>query len=189
VERDGRGTPLGLRSAANDYTTILDGLGSVVAIVGQDGIIAARYTYDPYGAAVSVSEPGLNQPNVVRFAGGLLDETTGLTKFGKRFYDPNLGRFTQLDILNVVGDPLRGNRYAYAGCNPINNIDPTGMDLCKDLLIKAGIFAVLSGLLWFGSSIAVGTIVGIPAAPFLGGLAAIAAVGAGIYALEAAFVC
>ncbi len=49
MERDGRCTPLGLRSAANDYTTILDGLGSVVAIVAQDGNVAARYTYDPYG--------------------------------------------------------------------------------------------------------------------------------------------
>jgi len=106
------------QAAANDYTTVLDGLGSVVAIVAQDGMIAARYTYDPYGAAVSVSEPGLNQPNVVRFAGGILDETTGLTKFGKRFYDPNLCRFTQQDILNVVGDPLRGNRYAYAAATP-----------------------------------------------------------------------
>jgi RHS repeat-associated protein len=118
VERDGRGTPLGLRSAANDFTTVLDGLGSVVAVVAKDGSIAARYTYDPYGVATSVSETGLNQPNVVRFASGIHDETTGLTKFGKRFYDPNLGRFTQQDSLNVIGDPSRGNHYAYATCNP-----------------------------------------------------------------------
>ncbi len=41
VERDGRGTPLGLHSSANDFTTILDGLGSVVAVVGKDGSTAA----------------------------------------------------------------------------------------------------------------------------------------------------
>jgi RHS repeat-associated protein len=129
VERDGRGTPLGLRSAANDYTTILDGLGSVVAIVAQDGSVAARYTYDPYGTTVSASETGPNQPNVVRFAGGIHDETTGLTKFGKRFCNSNLGRFTQQDSLNTVGDPSRGNRYAYAGCNPVHNVDPLGAGL------------------------------------------------------------
>src|SRR6266545_2319287 len=41
VERDGRGTPLGLHSSANDFTTILDGLGSVVAVVGKDSSTAA----------------------------------------------------------------------------------------------------------------------------------------------------
>jgi RHS repeat-associated protein len=170
VERDGRGTPLGLRSAANDYTTILDGLGSVVAIVAQDGTIAARYTYDPYGAATSVSETGLNQPNVVRFAGGVQDETTGLTKFGRRFYDPNLGRFTQQDDLNTIGDPSKGNRYAYAGCNPTNNIDPTGLQgggfggwdcgyavagtVLSFALFEAGVFTAETGI---GALVAVGS--------------------------------
>jgi RHS repeat-associated protein len=35
--------------------------------------------------------------NVVRFTGGIHDETTGLTKFGRRCYDPNLDRFTRQD--------------------------------------------------------------------------------------------
>jgi hypothetical protein len=63
------------------------------------------------------------------------------------------------------------------------------MDLCKDLLIKAGVLAVVSGLLWLGSYFVRGTIVGIAAGAFLGGLAAIAAIGAGLYAIEAALVC
>jgi RHS repeat-associated protein len=126
IERDGQGTPLGMRTSANDYTFVLDGLGSVVAVVATDGTVAASYTYDPYGAAVTVSETGLAQPNVVRYASGTLDETTGLTKFGERYYDPNLGRFTQQDSINVVGDPSHGNKYAYAGCNPTTNTDPTG---------------------------------------------------------------
>jgi RHS repeat-associated protein len=126
VERDGRGTTLGLRSAGNDFTTILDGLGSVAAVVATDGSIASRYTYDPFGGLVSVTETGLNQPNVIRFASGIFDEATALTKFGKRFYDPAVGRFTQPDSLNVIGQPDRGNRYAYGADNPVNNIDPNG---------------------------------------------------------------
>jgi RHS repeat-associated protein len=120
------GHPLGLGSAANDYTAILDGLGSVVAVVATDGTIAAQYTYDPYGVTVSATETGLNQPNVVRYAGGIYDETTGLTKFGKRFYDSTLGRFAQADSLNLLGNPSHGNRYAYAAANPVNNTDPNG---------------------------------------------------------------
>jgi RHS repeat-associated protein len=119
-------TTLGLRSAGNDFTTILDGLGSVAAVVATDGSIAARYTYDPFGGLVSVTEAGLNQPNVIRYASGIFDETTTLVKFGKRFYDPAVGRFTQPDSLNVIGQPDRGNRYAYAADNPANNTDPNG---------------------------------------------------------------
>lgn len=37
------------------------------------------------------------RPNVVRFTGGIHDETTGLTKVGRRCYDPNLDRFTRQD--------------------------------------------------------------------------------------------
>jgi len=41
---------------------------------------------------------------------------------GLRYYDPTLGRWTQQDDLNVIGDPANGNRYAYTGDDPINNI-------------------------------------------------------------------
>lgn len=127
VERDAFGTPLGMRTAANDYTFILDGLGSVVAIVAaDDGSVVARYTYDPFGVILSASESGLPQANVVRFAGGIYDPVSQRVKFGKRWYDPSLGRFTQQDSLNLIGDPSHGNRYAYAGCDPVNTIDPTG---------------------------------------------------------------
>jgi len=88
VERDGYGIPLGLHNAGNDYYLVLDNLGSVVAVVSSAGTMVARYRYDPYGNAVSVDESGLSQPNIVRYAGGTFDHTTGLTKFGQRYYDP-----------------------------------------------------------------------------------------------------
>ena len=47
---------------------------------------------------------------------------------GARYYQPSIGRFTQLDphphkLLDV-------NRYAYAGCNPANYSDPSGLMHC-----------------------------------------------------------
>ncbi|MET8197949.1 RHS repeat-associated core domain-containing protein [Micromonospora taraxaci] len=126
VERDGLGTLLGLRIGTTDYAYVLDGLGSTVAIVKADGSLAASYTYDPYGNTLTTSETSLGQPNIVRYAGGVYDPATAFTKYGQRWYNPTQGRFTQQDTLSFIGDPRRGNRYAYAGGNPVNYIDPTG---------------------------------------------------------------
>ncbi|WBB79846.1 RHS repeat-associated core domain-containing protein [Micromonospora sp. WMMD882] len=127
VERDGFGSPLGLRIGGVDHAYVLDGLGSVVAIVRADGSKVASYQYDPYGTATAVDEYSLGQTSLIRYAGGTFDATTGFTKFGQRWYNPVQGRFTQQDNLSFVGSPRHGNRYAYAGGNPTNNVDPTGM--------------------------------------------------------------
>jgi RHS repeat-associated protein len=126
VERDGHGTPLGLHNAGNDFYLVLDNLGSVVAVVSTAGTVVARYSYDPYGNAVSVDESGLGRPNIIRYTGGALDQTTGLTKLGQRYYNPAIGAFTQPDANQLLANPQNGNLYAYAGDNPVSNIDPTG---------------------------------------------------------------
>jgi RHS repeat-associated protein len=128
VERDGYGTPLGLHNAGNDFYLVLDNQGSVVAVVNTAGTVVARYSYDPYGTTVSADESGLSQPNIVRYTGGAVDLATGLTKLGQRYYDAALGAFTQQDTDQLLASPQNGNLYAYAGDNPVSNIDPTGAD-------------------------------------------------------------
>jgi RHS repeat-associated protein len=116
--RDNRGTLVSLRAASgNRYYYLFDGLGSVVGLVNSSGSKVNSYSYDPYGKQLSATEA---VPNPWRFVGGLFDTQTGLTKFGTRYYDPNLGRFTQRD---PSGQDFP---YAYAGCDPVNRIDPTG---------------------------------------------------------------
>lgn len=126
VERDGVGGALGLRIGTTDYTFVLDGIGSTVAVIAANNTVAATYKYDPYGVLTSSSETGLPQTNILRYAGGIYDAASKLTKFGQRWYTAEQGRFTQQDSLNFIGNPSNGNRYAYAGDNPVNNTDPTG---------------------------------------------------------------
>jgi len=128
VERDGAGSPLGLFSSGNgiDYFLVTDNIGSVVAVVDSSGNLAANYSYDPYGAIVNANESGLNVPNIVRYAGGALEQVTGLTKFGQRYYNSALGAFTQQDIVLGFANPGNGNLYTYAADSPINYTDPTG---------------------------------------------------------------
>lgn len=72
-----------------------------------------------YGASASViSNPYL-------FTGRRWDSTTGLYYYRFRDYCPNLGRFLQPDPAGYI-DGM--NLYAYCGNNPINWIDPWGLD-------------------------------------------------------------
>jgi RHS repeat-associated protein len=169
IERDGLGSPLGVRAWDDKiddwghYFYVLDGVGSVVALISGDGALAATYTYDPYGRIVnSTANDEEAHHTVLGFAGGL--RGADLTKFGKRWYDPGTGRFTQQDNLSILGDPAQGNRYAYAACNPVSYTDPTGNCSISSILGFA------SGIIG-GAGTAVGTWVyaGAAAVPFTAG--------------------
>jgi RHS repeat-associated protein len=82
------------------------------------------FKYDPYGNLTNTTG-SLYEP--IRFAGGFYDIQTGLYHFGQRYYDSQSGRWTQQD---PADDPLSlngWNRFVYAGDDPINNVDPSGM--------------------------------------------------------------
>lgn len=60
--------------------------------------------------------------NPFRYNGQYTDEETGLIYLRNRYYDPEIGRFTQED---PAKDGL--NWYAYCGNNPIAFVDPSGL--------------------------------------------------------------
>jgi RHS repeat-associated protein len=55
------------------------------------------------------------------------DPATGLNLLGARQYDPDLGAFLQLDPVLEPGDPGQIGGYTYAGSDPVNASDPTGL--------------------------------------------------------------
>jgi len=127
VTRTPDGQPIDIRQGSGPsytpYYYLLDQQGTVLALT-QNGAYSdsATYTYDPYGQTLTATStgttPGLNP---LRYATGTLDPSTGLTKLGLRYYNPNQGRFTQTD-------PTRRDQltYAYVGDNAQNYIDPSG---------------------------------------------------------------
>ena len=122
---DTRGNLLAGLIGAGTYYYLEDGLGSIVGLTDVSGNVVQSYQYDPYGNVTSST--GSITANPWQFAGGFYDSTTGLYKFGVRYYDPTLGRWTQQDPLGgSLFDPSTGNRYAYTNDNPDNLVDPTG---------------------------------------------------------------
>jgi RHS repeat-associated protein len=61
--------------------------------------------------------------SVFGFAGREQDKDTGLYYNRARWFDPKLGRF-------ISEDPIAAdiNSYRYAGNNPIDRVDPSGLD-------------------------------------------------------------
>lgn len=98
-------------------------------MVKDDASTTMAKEFDPYGAreeTSSVMSRDVFDPFRYRF--GLVDRGgTGRYLFGVRWYDPGQGVWVQQDSLDAPLDPVNGNRYAYAGSDPVNNFDPAGL--------------------------------------------------------------
>jgi RHS repeat-associated protein len=123
VRGDG-GELVSQKSGSNRHYYLSDALGSTVGLTDSSGSLARSYKYDPYGETVA-STGSLSNP--FQFAGEYREAQGSLYKIGARYYQPGLGRWTQADPLDQPGDLRNGNRYVYAGGDPVNLSDPTGL--------------------------------------------------------------
>ena len=137
------------------YYYLFNGLGSIVGLTDSTGSEVNAYDYDPSGDMLSQKE-GVTNP--WKYADGYLDSSTGLYKFGVRYYDPDRGRWTQQDpVGGSLGDLQAANRYVYAGDDPVNAVDPSGKDAINCGLLIAGEAFVLAALV-FGIALSVTTL-------------------------------
>jgi RHS repeat-associated protein len=83
--------------------------------------------YFPYGQ----ERPSATQDGKEKFATYFRDSETGLDYAVNRYEQPGMGRFMTPDPYGgsaSSNNPGSWNRYAYAGGDPINNLDPDGLD-------------------------------------------------------------
>ncbi len=100
---------------------LCDAQGNVIGIIDEDGN-ADWYSYDPYGQ--TISEPAMPKYNPFRYKGAYQDIVNGkeLYYMTFRYYDPEYGRFTQIDPIGTLSD------FTFAANNPIMMSDPSGLE-------------------------------------------------------------
>ncbi|MBN1587516.1 MAG: hypothetical protein JW937_08860 [Candidatus Omnitrophica bacterium] len=108
-----------------------DHLGSANLRSRADGSNAGRRSYSPFGNTAATEADG-EEPDNRGFTGQIRDLSTGLYFYNARYYDPELGRFTQADTqVQAPQNPQSLNRYSYALNNPLIYTDPTGHSVLK----------------------------------------------------------
>jgi RHS repeat-associated protein len=101
---------------------IQDHLGTTRAFADASGNGTSSLSYDSFGNVVSGSVSSR-----YTYTGRERDPDAGLLYYRARYYDPLLGRFVSEDPTVFGGKDV--NLYAYVKNNPINFIDPTGLEL------------------------------------------------------------
>jgi RHS repeat-associated protein len=111
------------------YYVASDGMGSVTAILDEDGNVLERRTYDAFGEMACMTPDGTpvaESPTGVDvgFQGQIRDEVTGLYQMGYRWYNPALGRWLSRDPIGLRGGV---NELIRTGNNPLELADPFGL--------------------------------------------------------------
>ena len=113
-----------------EYYYIRNQQGDITKIVDKDGTIVVEYTYDVWGKLLKTEgslASTIGQYNPYRYRGYRYDDEISMYYLNSRFYDPNIGRFINGDvILGPPGNTLGHNIFSYSFNNPIRNVDPSG---------------------------------------------------------------
>jgi RHS repeat-associated protein len=108
-----------------------DGLGSTIALTGENGELLESYRYDAFGAATILSpstldpRPSTAFGNRFLFTGREWLSQVGLYDYRNRVYSAQIGRFLQTDPIRFAAGDV--NIYRYVSNDPLNLWDPWGL--------------------------------------------------------------
>ena len=119
-------------SDANFYWVHSDHLGSGRKLSDASGAMVYRGEYDPHGQTMLEVAPGGSFLNSKKYTGYERNWATNLDDANARTYHHNRARFMQPDPLGAgaadATNPQSLNRYSYVQNDPVNFIDPSGLN-------------------------------------------------------------
>ena len=119
-----------------------DHLDSATLVTDLAGNVVAETAYYPFGMPRNEATAVPWWRGDYRFTGKERDRESGLCYYGARYYEPVLGKFVSADPLYVEGfgdggDPQRLGLYTYVRNNPVNWIDPTGLEEKRGKVVRS----------------------------------------------------
>lgn len=125
-----------------NYYVATNSRGDVEYLYRGNGTVKAHYTYDTWGNVLSVTDENgieitdannIGLLNPIRYRGYYYDAETGYYYLQSRYYNPEMGRFLNVDNqLNIADMGTGTNLFAYCGNDPVNRVDPTGHSWFSD---------------------------------------------------------
>jgi RHS repeat-associated protein len=132
---------------------VRDAKTNVVALVDDVGAVVAQYSYDAYGRRTEIVPAPQYQP--LGFQGRILDPESGLYNFRRRYYDPDVGRFTSADAHpGDIRSARTLNPYLFGLNNPLLFGD-LGGEFPGKAILGAAVTACLIGCLKANGAISV----------------------------------
>ena len=122
VHGPGIDEPIAMIRGGQTYYYHTDALGSVIAITDRNRNVVQRYDYNSFGEITYQQDLNFKQPYT--YTGREYDQESGLYYYRARYYDAKVGRFISEDPIGLAGGI---NFYSYVGNNPVNYIDPFGL--------------------------------------------------------------
>ena len=152
-----------------------------------------EYSYDAWGNhTIKAYNKTIANANPFRYRSYFYDTDTGLYYLKTRYYDPEVGRFLNMDSVDYADPETLGglNLYSYCNNNPVMYSDPDGHSIILAcLIIGAIVGATAGGVIAYteassrgitGAELVGWVFIGVVAGGVIGG-----AVGAGLGALAA----
>ena len=115
--------PVSMLYNGSKYYLHYDQVGSLRIVSNSSHDIVKEIVYDSFGNILSDSNPSFYI--AFRYAGGLYDEDTMLSRFGYRDYDSYIAKWTAKDPIDFSGGD--SNLYSYVLNDGVNFVDPSGL--------------------------------------------------------------
>jgi RHS repeat-associated protein len=111
------------------YLYTFDGNGNVTDVADTSGTVVAHYEYDPFGRTVSQTG-NYADANPWRFSTKQFDDWWGLYYYGRRYYEPSLGRWLSRD---PIGEQGGINLFVLVANHPVSGVDARGYGIWEEI--------------------------------------------------------